>query len=258
MNQRAVFVVLACLALSGCQSVGAGSGVKWYNPTTWFSGKAGTASAKIEAKIDTAKDAAITAAKASAHETQEALQVAPTSRAVEVAKGSNDNTVALLDQVDGPLSAPDAAKIKEKVRLLTSELADERAKGAVLQADNQKLINSVSTQLDTLADAKKKADKDLEAAFQRENGLANQLRNEQWWSWFWRISIGALALIAVAAWVYLRFTIGGVPTALGKSLANLRSADPAAADKLASVLDIHLSPAEQTMIRLLAAKHPSP
>jgi hypothetical protein len=248
--------VIFCLALSGCASTG-GQNVKWYNPGTWFSGAAGREVAKVEAKIDKVSDSALTEANRAVHATNDALNLAPKSRAVDVAKANNDNAVALLDQLSGPLSAADAALLKERVRLLVSDVAEERARGEAMQLDAQKKLDAVSSELSKLTEDKKRADADLAKSFGRENALANELRNEQWWSWFWRISIGLAALLFLGGWVYVRFTIGGLPTALGRSLAQLRATDPATADKLTSTLDIHTSPAEQTLIRLLTAKlHP--
>ncbi len=250
---RRVALICSCLLLAGC--VGApGTGMKWYNPTTWFSGSAGRESAKIDAKIEKSSDKAIDEAQKAAHATQVALSGAPQSRPVDVARASNDNVVALLDQVGGPLSAADAAQLKERVRLLVSDVATERARGEAMQQDAQRKIESVSRDLAELGEAKKKADADLAKAFERENSLANELRNEKWWSWFWRITIGAVVLIVGVAYVYLRWTIGGMPTALSGALASLRASDPAIAEKLTGALDVHLSPAEQSMIRLLVAR----
>lgn len=246
-------IILLCLSLCGCASA-PGSGQHWYNPTTWFSGSAGRASAAVEAKIEKASDKATAEAQKAAHATQNALALAPQSRPVDVARASNDNTVALLDQVSGPLSAADAAQLKERVRLLVSDVATERAKGEALQADSQQKIESVSRDLAELAEAKKKADADLAKSFERENALANELRNEKWWSWFWRLTIGSAVILALAAYVYLRLTVGGLPTALSSTLASLRNTDPAIADKLTAALDVHTSRAEQAMIRLLVAK----
>lgn len=248
-----IAALCSCFLLAGCVAA-PGGGVKWYNPTTWFSGSAGRESAKIDAKIEKTSDAAIDEAQRAAHATQAALSTAPQSRPVDVARASNDSVVSLLDQISGPLSAAESAQLKERVRLLVSDVAAERAKGETMQQDAQKKIESVSRDLAELGEAKKKADADLAKAFERENSLANELRNEKWWSWFWRITIGAVVLIVGAAYVYLRWTIGGMPTALSGALASLRSSDPAIADKLTSALDVHLSPAEQSMIRLLVAR----
>ena len=246
-------VTLTCLLLVGCVSA-PNSGVKWFNPATWFSGSAGREAAKVEAKIDKASDKAIAEAQKAAHATQDALAIAPQSRPVDVAKASNDAAVALLDQVNGPLTAADISQIRERVRLLASDLASERAKGEAMQADAQKKIDAASRNLAELSEAKKKSDADLAKSFERENALANELRNEKWWSWFWRITIGSAVLLVAAAYLYIRLTLGGLPTALSGTLSHLREVDPETADKLTGALDVHLSPAEQSMIKLLIAR----
>lgn len=246
--------VLCCLLLTGCSSIGAGQGVKWYNPGTWFSGAEGRAAAHLNEKVDSAQHKALGMAQKAAHETSEALAAAPDSRAVSVAKDSNAQAVSLLDQINGPLTAGEAAQLKEKVRLLVSELAEERAKGEAMKADSIKAIEKVSARLDELADMKRKADADLAKAFERENSLANELRNERWWKWFIGLSLAAATILGFAGWVYVRLTLGGLPTALGSSLNALRSSRPELADEITSVLDVHLSPAEQRLIRMMAAK----
>jgi hypothetical protein len=247
--------LILCLLLSGCSGTGSGAGIKWYNPTTWMSGSAGRSVTDVNAKTDTAESAAIGAAQKSAHETQAALFVAPASRQVDVARMSNDNAVALLDQVAGPLTAKEMAEIREKVRLLVSDLADERARGEAMRLTDQRKDDRISALLSELAAEKEQSVKNLSAAFERENGLANELRNERWWSWFWRITIGAGAILAVSGYVYLRLTLGGLPTALGSSLAKFRAADPDAADRFTRLLDIPTTPAEQAMISLIASRH---
>lgn len=257
--RRILLVSFLCLSviLTGCESTktGAGVGVRWYNPTTWFSGSEGRRATQNEVKRDEAKEQAINQAKLSAHETQEALDRAGDSREVEVAKDSNDTTVTLLDQATGVPTAKQLADIKEKVRLLTSQVAEERARGEKMRGEDQDRISKLSAKLAELEAQKAKFDKDLAAAFVRENSLANELRNERWWSWFWRIAIGATAIIGFAGWIYVRLTLGGLPTALGKSISHLRSSSPEIAAQLTNVLDVNLSPAEQSLIRLLAAKH---
>lgn len=253
--KRLALIVLLTVTMPGCATTGGAGNARWYNPTTWFSGSEGRAAAKTEAKIDVATAAALNAAKTSAHETQEALLTVPASRSTSVAIQSNDNAVALLDQVTGPLTAKDMAAIHEKVRLLVSELADERARGEAMRLSDQKKDDKLSDLLVRLNDAKAEDAKHLADAFVRENGLANELRNERWWSWFWRIALGTTAILATAGYIYLRLTLGGLPTALGQTLGKFRAADPAAAEVFTQLLDIPTTPAEQAMIRMLVAKH---
>lgn len=243
------------LCLSGCASSGAAQNVKWYNPATWFSGSEGRAAAKLDAKIETANDKAIGAAQRAVHETSEALAVAGDSRPVSVAKEANSQAVALLDQVAGPLTAGEAAKLREKVRLLTSDLAEERAKGEEMAKKDRQSIERLSGQLEELAALKKRTDADLAKAFERENALANELRNERWWKWFIGISLAVVGVLGFAGWVYVRLTLGGLPTALGRSLNSLRTSNPALAAEITNTLDVHLSPAEQRLVAIMAAKN---
>jgi len=250
---RTLLSIVLCLGLVGCSSP-TSSGWKFYNPTTWFSGSAGRASAKVEEKIDKAQDKASVEAQKSAHVTQLALMTAPQSRQVDVARNSNDNTVALLDQMNGGLSADVINALKEQVRLLTSDLAEERARGEAQRLESQKKVDSVSKELTELAALKKKTDAALATSFERENALANELRNERWWSWFYRIAGVTLVILIGAAYLYVRLTIGGLPTALTGALADLRQSAPDVAEKLTSVLDIHTTRSEQALIRALLAK----
>jgi len=241
-------LVIALFLLTGCTT---GNGVKWYAPATWFSHAPAGQVDSASAKLDRAEDAVVKAAQKSAHETQVALLTVPESRATDVATRANDNTVSLLDQVAGPLSAADIARIREMVAGLTSENAELRAKAERDWAKSQADINEVSRKL---ADAQARlgaAQDKLRVAFERENELANQLRAQR--ALFW-IAAG-VGVLGFAGWMYVRLTLGGLPTALGRSLNSLRATAPDIADRLVQSLDVELSPSEQTLIRLMAAKH---
>ena len=254
MRTKTLLILLMFLVMPGCQSAGGGSGVKWYNPGTWFSGKAGRESAAIEAKTDKAEDKALREAQKAVKATGEALAVAPDSLPVATAKQSNADAQSLLDQLAGPMTAEDAARVREQVRLLTSSLEEERRLGAEMRRESTERVAKISAELAKLAEMKRQNDADLAKAFERENSLANELRNERWWSWFWRITIGVAAVLALAGWVYVRLTLGGLPTALGKTLKTARENNPALAEMLTSTLDVNLSPTEQKLIRILTAK----
>jgi hypothetical protein len=240
--------ILSLLLLTGCTT---GGGAKWYAPATWFSHAPAASVDTATAKVERAEDAVVKGAQKSAHETQVALMTVPDSRSTGVARRSNDTTVALLDQVAGPLSAADIAGIREMVAGLTSENAELRAKAEREYQRSQADINEASKKL-TDANAKLgNAQDKLRVAFERENELANQLRSQRALFWI-AVGVGSLGFIG---WMYVRLTLGGLPTALGRSLNNLRSTAPAVADQLVNTLDVELSPAEQTLIRLMAAKH---
>lgn len=254
MRTKALIILMVFLAMPGCQSAGGGKGVTWYNPTTWFSGKAGRDSAAIEAKTDKAEDKALREAQKAVKATGEALAVAPDSLPVATAKQSNADAQSLLDQLAGPMTAEDAARVREQVRLLTSSLEEERRLGAEMRRESTERVAKISTELAKLAEMKRQNDADLAKAFERENSLANELRNERWWSWFWRITLGALVIIGLVAFVYVRLTLGGLPTALGKSLNTARATNPELAKFMTEHLDDNLSLPEQKLIRILTAK----
>jgi len=235
------------LLLSGCAT---GTGVRWYAPATWFSHAPAAKVDNAVAKVEKASDAVVKAAQKSAHETQMALVTVPTSRSTDVAIQSNDTTVALLDQVAGPLSAGDLAKIRETIAGLTSENAELRAKAEREREQSIASINDVSNRLKTAVSKADYANAKLRDAFEKENALANELRVQRALFWI----AGGVAILLGAAWIYVRLTIGGLPTALGRSLNSLRARDPQAAAILTDTLDVHLSPSEQALIRLIAAK----
>lgn len=242
-----ILAVIFILLFSGCAT---GSGWKFYAPATWFSHAPAAKVDNAVAKVEKASDAVVKAAQKSAHETQMALVTVPASRSTDVAIQSNDTTVALLDQVAGPLSAGDLAKIRATIAGLTSENAELRAKAEREREQSIASINDVSNRLKTAVSKADYANAKLRDAFEKENALANELRVQRALFWI----AGGVAILLGAAWIYVRLTIGGLPTALGRSLNSLRARDPQAAAILTDTLDVHLSPSEQALIRLIAAK----
>ena len=89
----------------------------------------------------------------------------------------------------------------------------------------------------------------LREAFDRENQLANELRSQRALAWI----LGAVALLGSAAYLYVRFALGGIPGAVGGALRTLRAQNPTAADALTPLLDGLLNRHEQAAI----AKHAS-
>jgi hypothetical protein len=168
-----ILPILCILLLSGCAT---GTGVRWYAPATWFSHAPAAKVDNAVAKVEKASDAVVKAAQKSAHETQMALVTVPTSRSTDVAIQSNDTTVALLDQVAGPLSAGDLAKIRETIAGLTSENAELRAKAEREREQSMASIADVSDKLKTAMSKVDYANAKLRDAFEKENALANQLR----------------------------------------------------------------------------------
>ncbi len=82
-------------------------------------------------------------------------------------------------------------------------------------------------------------------AFDRENRLANEYRNLQFMFW----GSCAVAVLMGIGWLYVRFALGGIPSAVGKGLSVLRTKNPTVADEVTAVLDGFLNRHEQDAIR---------
>lgn len=242
---------LAVLLLAALCALGAGcassTGAKWYAPATWFSHAPADTVDKAEASQDKARTAAVKAAQRATHETAEALAAAPASRPVEVATESNASAVALLDQAAGPLTAADLAAIRKQVAGLLSENATLRADAEKARATARAVDAKLSERLAAADAAVLAAGAKLREAFERENQLANELRSQRALAWI----LGGVAVLGAAAYIYLRFALGGIPGAVGGALRTLRAQNPAAADALTPLLDGLLNRHEQAAI----AKH---
>jgi hypothetical protein len=241
------FPLLAALTLflGGCASpTGSAGKVTAWNPLTWFSGSEGRGAGRADERQAKARDAVIEAAQKTAHETAEALASAPASRPVEVARESAGVTVTLLDQAAGPLTAEESARIREQVRKLLSDNDALRREGEQLREDHREAVGVLSGKLQQAEAGRAAATKDLQAAFARENELANTLRNQRFILW----GVVILAAIGYLGVLYLRFAYGGVPSAIGRGLAELRTKNPDAGNLATSIFDSYLNRAEQRRI----------
>ena len=184
------------------------------------------------------------AAQVTAHETQHALAEAPGSRAVEVATEANSQTVTLLDQAVGPLSVEETQRLLARVNLLLSENAELRKKGEAARAEHRESVAKSSSQLAELQAKLSTANAKLAQGFERENALANELRNQRLILW----AVGAAAVIGYVGILYLRFAYGGIPQALGKGLSTLRAKNPDAGELATTIFDGLLNRHEQSRI----------
>lgn len=238
---RAVGILLILL-LAGCAS---GSGVKLWNPSTWFSHAPADKVDSTNAKEEAARHEAVKAAQRSAHQTGLALASAPPSRPVAVATDFNATTTALLDQAEGALEAGELARIKKTITGLLSENAAIREEAERQSRSDQQNIASISSKLSKAEAASDAAGKKLREAYDRENRLANEYRNLRFMFWG---SCGMAVLLGVG-WLYVRFALGGIPSAVGKGLSVLRAKNPTVADEVTAVLDGFLNRHEQDAIR---------
>lgn len=242
LNATFATLCLLCLTLSGCTS--GGSGVRWWAPSTYFSHAPADRVDKTEAKEDKAREAVIKAAQRTAHETGIALAAAPASRPVAVATDTNASTVALLDQAAGPLSAGDVAKLRATITGLLSENAEIRAKAEAQRAKEERTIASLSADLAKAETASETAKESLRKAFERENALANELRAQKAAIWI----LGAFLVILAGLYIYARIALGGIPSAIGLAMSDLKAKHPDVAKLVSPIYAKYLNRNEQEII----------
>jgi len=242
-NFLAISAFFSLAFLAGC--VTKTGSATWWNPTTWGSTRE---AARVESRLekkDDARELVIKSAQKSAVETDTALQAAPASRPVEVAKESSAQTVTLLSQVAGPLTAEESGKIRMQIAGLLSDNAKLRAEGEALRdkarAEAEALSNRLQTAEEKLAAALEK----LPAAQRREAETANKYRNLLFVAW----AVGALAVIGYAGLLYLKIAYGGIPAAIGKGLSSMRETHPDAAKIATGIFDDLLDRAEKKKIK---------
>ena len=235
------FALVAVLLLSGCAT---GTGAKWYAPASWFSHRPADTVDKAAARVDAAAEKAVKAAQRATHETAHALAQAPASRPVAVAVASNDTAMRLLDQVAGPLTTEEVAKLQSLVNRLMSENDEIRLKAEKERIKNESEIAKVSENLGKMQSALSKAQGNLREAFERENALANELRAQRALLWIG----GTVAILLGAAFLYVKVVYGGLPSAAGLLMRDLRTKHPDTAKIVEPMFDTYLSRREQRLV----------
>lgn len=252
INRYATLAVLS-LALvlgPGCTT---NPGVRWYAPTTWFSHAPASRVDAANAEVEHNKDVARKQAQMQAHKAQIALEDAPPSRPVAIAQAANDDTVALLDQTEGLPDLGAIRTLKDRVKALESDnMAIREAAEVKDKAETTKIIEISSKLVRSEARADAATDK-LRVAFDRENTLANDLRAQHALLWI----VGSAAVLCACGWLYVRFFLGGFPSAVGGLLARLETKNPTAASDARSILDdlFHHKPSVQAAIAAAYAKN---
>lgn len=233
--------IAALLLLSGCAT---GVGTKWYAPATWFSHRPADTVDKAIAKQDEAADRAVKAAQKATHETAYALAQAPDSRPVAVAIQSNNTALRLLDQVAGPLTTQESAALQSLVSRLLSENEEIRLRAEKERAKSESEVAKISQKLDDAQTMLSKAQGNLRDAFERENALANELRAQRALLWIG----GTLAVLLGAAFLYVKVVYGGLPSAAGLLMRDLRTKHPETAKVVEPLFDTYLSRREQRLV----------
>ena len=194
--------------------------------------------------MDAAAEKAVKAAQRATHETAHALAQAPASRPVAVAVASNDTAMRLLDQVAGPLTTEEVAKLQSLVNRLMSENDEIRLKAEKERIKNESEVAKVSENLGKMQSALSKAQGNLREAFERENALANELRAQRALLWIG----GTVAILLGAAFLYVKVVYGGLPSAAGLLMRDLRTKHPDAAKIVEPMFDTYLSRREQRLV----------
>lgn len=289
MTRRALTLafIVAMLLCAGCTT--RPGGLVLWNPTTWFSRLAPAAADRAadkrdaaETKVEHAADATVHAANREVAQALEVLNAAPDSRAVDLARRFTGNAHSLLNQTT-PLTVAETTTLRQLVTDLLSENAKVRAaaekvasfqeeKNARLSAD----LGAARTELEKREAALTKANSNLREAYDRENALANQVRN------FWFV-LGLLAFLFVASQllsVGARFVPALAPIAtaanlvtapalafaesraraglekVGHAIAKARTEIPAVAERLTDIFDQHTDADHQRAIGAAAQTAP--
>lgn len=253
-------VIVSVVFIAGCASSG-GGGAVWWNPTTWISRVAPASADRAQGnRDDAAKEKTATEKKAidAAHrevaKTGEALQSAPDSKPVRLARRFNANALALLAQVQ-PLTAEQSMELRNLVSDMMSENETIARDAELRQVKDEAAATNLSRELTAAAVKLERKDAALAAAnanlreaYDRENALANQVRN------FWFV-IGILVVLWIAGNVLpvlARFIPGLAPVATAANVvaapalafaesrarAGLSKVGQAMAKTKASILDI--------------------
>lgn len=240
-------ILLLLIGLTGCTH--GGSGVKWWNPSTWSSGNAVRETAKAEVLVDGKREATLKAAQRAAHESLFAWLLTGAGRVADTGREAAQTATGLLDQALGALPVDELTELRVRVDGLTSENEAIRKRAEKDRQEARQNAAAIALELEKARDRLKTAQSELMAAFQRENALANELRNDRLKSLFWKIGLGSGILIFGGLYIYVRYVAGGIPGALGKMLASAQTRNPTLAATMRSELDPYLNRAEQAQIK---------
>jgi hypothetical protein len=137
-----------------------------------------------------------------------ALGFAPTSRPVEVARGTAEDTVEALDEAVGATDKSRMVELESLIGDLLSENAEIRDEAERVLSEKEATFSDIKKEHKkaqvSLAEAQAKLAESvglLEVAFDRENALANKYRNVR----FAFIGLLILAGLVVAVMAYFRF-----------------------------------------------------
>lgn len=230
---RRAVSILPLLLVAGCATSGGVVQSFWSS----IFGRKAAAVQKAEAKQGTLEDKAVTAAQVEVIKTGVALAAADDSLPVEVARRTNANAAALLNQREALSVAVQDDAVATAKGLLARAEAAERSQQAT-EATNR----TMSAQLASVRAELKKLATERDEEARKNLTLANELRSATVVKWAGVAGSTLLGLLAIA----YRLNIGRLQTAAGEVLAHVQEKHGKdAADAARSVAGVVLHTGEQ-------------
>lgn len=216
-------LAIAALAAAVFGPAPKGSNLTWWNPNTW--GKHAPASAvdKAEKKLEVAeiaktgaRDSQIHAAHVEIYKASVAVESVQPGQAKDATVRFVGNGLSALDQAD-PLSASEHAQALAIVQGLLSQEVQKRENAETAQKKAEDALSLTSQALSKAQLSLKEAHDTLSVkqsalrnAFDRENALANEMRNHVFLKW---LAVSVAVILAILA-LYLHAGLGRVGQAL--------------------------------------------
>lgn len=233
----ALFALGVCLCFVGCQGPGGVSA----DPRTWFSGSELRGVERAQGEVLMHRDEAIRTARAEVAKAAQSIDAAPQDNLpVQLTGRFIDNALPLLDQVAGPMTAVEAAELRQ----LVSDLLAGKTEAEARQRRLESQLQTLSADLDAALKALDRKQQELQEGFRRENAAANRARTAQAYAW---AGAGTSMLLMVGLWYFKSFG-GGAIKGVASALADLQAKRHPAYGDFVTALDVNLSPALQDMV----------
>lgn len=207
---RLVAITLLALTLFGCYS---GSGAKWYAPNTWFSGKELYDVQDVQRQEGRREDEAVKAAQNETFKARVLSDNMADGLAKDLSLRFTGNALGLLDTAVGPLTLVEQREARSIVDGLLQGDTDAETQQAKAEASADRLIAELATIREKLRDAHA----DLQAAYERENRLANEKRASDIRGWV----ATSLAVVVGIGLLYYKLAYGSMVDGIGSALAGL-------------------------------------
>lgn len=243
MRRIALLLCIASL-MGGCASPS-------WSPLKWVFGRQAATVEKQEKKEAAGEDKAVTAAQVEVVKTSEALKLAPTSPAVEVARRTNGNALNLLNQRQ-PLNILAQSEAISIVAGLLSDEAKKRESAEFAQQKAEGKNAALSIELEQVRNALEDSRKAAKAEAANNLALANELRTERLIKW----GAAALSFLTGVAAIWFKLSGGRATAALAEAIGSVEARHgPTAAAVAKTAADAVLNSGEQQKIFKMVAQY---